>query len=533
MSFSIRLGKDIVPVDPGKNIPLDISIENIGEEPDTFELYIEGIDPEWFAIPVPTGALEPGQVLDEKLFFKPPRISETGAGVYPVNVVIRSLNTGDIARAQTVIEISNFDHLSIDISPKKGLLTFSDRTTEFVATVINLGNHEQDIQLFATDNDDACTFQTEPDRVTLGAGHEKQVIVRANTLRRPLLANSRLFGMSISARSAKSPSIAASAQAQIEQRAITSPGIALLVLAVCALIFFWILTFPKKPAVTSFAISDESLMIGESAKITWKTANSKSIEILLNQKSWHQAVDVAGSAMFTPKEAGKYEFACTASNGDKLSEPRKLILTVTEPPPVPEPTILDFTVNKSRVNVGDSVLISYTIGDSVTKLVLGPKDDLLDASVKTKTREVLITQEGETELTLTASNSQGKSTVRSVKITAIKGSKAKIIAFGSDVKSASAENPLIKVTWQVSNAVRVELYQNGVKTDVDSIQGALDLTLKELARFKLVAYDSDGITTSREFKVSFTKPANVPPKVEDDTMPPQDPKNPPIKSGGQ
>ncbi|HSI72560.1 MAG TPA: hypothetical protein VK934_05245, partial [Fimbriimonas sp.] len=76
MSFSVQLTPDMTPVEPGSNTPISVLVVNRSDERDQFEMDIEGIDPEWKAVPVPVFSVEPNENHEEKVFFKPRRTSE-------------------------------------------------------------------------------------------------------------------------------------------------------------------------------------------------------------------------------------------------------------------------------------------------------------------------------------------------------------------------------------------------------------------------------------------------------------------------
>ena len=80
MSFTVELPIDELTVDAGSTASLNFKVRNDGSETVSFEVQIEGIDAEWTATPVPVVTLDPGKEQSEKVFFKPPRASESVAG---------------------------------------------------------------------------------------------------------------------------------------------------------------------------------------------------------------------------------------------------------------------------------------------------------------------------------------------------------------------------------------------------------------------------------------------------------------------
>src|SRR5207253_10995896 len=127
-------------------------------------MQVEGIDPEWTASPEPVFNVGPGETHSQKLFFKPPRASESLAGNYPFVVKVRSLNSGDARTGQGVLQIKPFNHLGMEISPKKGYSSPVRQLNNFTLTVMNLGNTEHTLQMSGADPEEECTYEFDSDQ---------------------------------------------------------------------------------------------------------------------------------------------------------------------------------------------------------------------------------------------------------------------------------------------------------------------------------------------------------------------------------
>ena len=116
MSFSIRLAEDMISVEAGVTVPLGVEIANRDEDQDRYEMEIEGLDPEWTAVPVPTFTVSARENHTEKVFFKPGRVSESVAGNYPFVIRVRSLENGEVRTAQGVLNIKPYHHHSMEVN---------------------------------------------------------------------------------------------------------------------------------------------------------------------------------------------------------------------------------------------------------------------------------------------------------------------------------------------------------------------------------------------------------------------------------
>ena len=201
MNFSVRLGAEHIAVDPGDSVPLAIEVTNAGDSTDQFEISVEGLDSEWTAIPTPSFSVPSGATVSQSIFFQPGRGSESTAATYAFTAKVRSLESGDLRALTGILQVKPFIHLSMEILPKKGVYSPMVRENVFQATVINLGNSEQELQLFGSDPDEALAYSFEPEHIAIGPGQQKEVDVIAEPAQSRPIAGPRLYGFTISARS--------------------------------------------------------------------------------------------------------------------------------------------------------------------------------------------------------------------------------------------------------------------------------------------------------------------------------------------
>jgi len=509
MSFQVRLVQQEVSVEPGAHANLSVEVINDGLDPDLFELTVEGIDPEWVAIPVPTFTIGPSKSSTEKVMIHPPRAVESVAGTFSFVVKVRSLNSGESTECPATLEVTHFHHISLDVSPKKGLVTTTAQSCPFNLTVLNLGNSEHTIQFVATDTDDELVFDFEPPKVAVGPGQEKRISMVATSNRRPLFANSRLYGFSVTARSASMPTVASSSQGQLEQRALASPGFVVSILLALAVLALWIWSFPKPPSV-DLALSAETIEIGQQINFDWQIANAKNVRLMVDGVVVKKSFDTKGTFAYFPLKAKEYVVSAVASEGRRESPVMTRKFVATEPPKVPDPEIFAFRAKADHVTLGSKVLLEYAINESVTSLILYPNNMTLDPSVRATEIEVDAAREGDVTYTLVAKNAKGVDVQKSFRVNVVKATKANIIAFRSS--ELKATDPAVPVTleWQISNAVRAEIFDGSKTETVDAKSGQLSVNVAKTTTYVLTAYDADGLTAKRTVKVIFAPPANPP-----------------------
>lgn len=504
MSFTLRLSTDVLSVEAGATVPLTLEVANRADEADRYEVELEGLDPEWTAIPVPSFGIEPLEEHAEKVFFKPPRVSESLAGDYPFLVKVRSLQSGESRTAQGVLQIKPYHHLSMELSPKRGQVTPFRRECDVQATLMNLGNTEHTLQLYGTDVEDGVAFEFEQEQVTLSPGQQRAVGVIVSASSRKLLATTQLHGYTVSARSVTTPAVMCSAQAQLEQRPLMSPLGAVVFTAIALLVALWIMLLPKAPSLDSLTLDKPILTIGESVTIRWSASNAKYVRISVGGSTIVDHGSLSGEQVFTPTAPGTVLVEASAVRDSKQSSPVSVQLTVNTPEVVPDPVILTFRTAAKEVNLGEPFMIEYKLSPSVVKAYLAPTGEELNLNVGS--RELTASLAGEREYTLVAENAKGAAVRKSLKITVVDASNAKFVVFDATPKVVDPALGRVTIAWQLTNAVRAELSYGVEKRVVDATSGQLDVLISADTTFTLTAFDEAGRTTNRAVTVKLAPP---------------------------
>ncbi|MBS1716647.1 MAG: hypothetical protein JSS72_02815 [Armatimonadetes bacterium] len=501
MSFAVRLSSDLFSVEAGSTVPIGIQIANRSEEADQFELEIEGIDPEWAAVPVANFSLPAQESAAEKIFLKPPRVSESLAGDYPFVVRVRSLNTGESRTSQGVLQIKPFHYISMEIGPKKGHIGPFNRRFDFALTVMNLGNTDHHLQLVGFDPEDACTFDFDNNPVAVSPGQQKEVEVSVGGKRPKWFSGVRLHGFTITARSLDTPSVISSAQGQLERRPLLSPGAAFFLIFVLLLGSAWFALLPKPPRFHMEADTMEAVR-GVPFKVSWFASNANEVAITVNGRAWVSGNRTSADRTFLPDTAGTYVFEGYASHDAKQSPSERIVVSVKEPPPIADPVINQFKVSKTQVKVNEPFTLSYNVSPSVTKLTLSPTGEELN--LKLNEKEITRSTPGVIEYKIVAENTTGKSVSASVKVTVVETSAANIIVFTASTSKLDVCPAPVTIAWQTATAVRAELSDGShtIALDKDKIeQGSMDIVVNQTSTFTLTVYDDKGLTTRKMVQV--------------------------------
>lgn len=499
MNFSVRLDAEQVGVDPGDKALLAIEVTNSGPETDQYEIIVEGLDPEWTAVLVPSFSVPAGSKAVESIIFQPPRANESMAAAYPFTVKVRSLESGEQRVLAGVLNVRSFTHLSMEILPKKGVYSPMVRDNTFQVTVMNLGNAEQTLQLFGSDPDEELAYSFEPEHVTVGPGHQKEIEVAATPIHSRPLAGARLHGFTISARNPDTPNSSCAAQAQLEQRPLLTAGSLAIFIAFLVLVVGWLQFAPKPPVVDTFSSDKRELLEGEKYTVTWQSSNAKSVKIFFNSREVVSAGQPDGSQQFTASESGTYRIV--AIRESKESGPKEFSINVTEVI-TPGPAVIgEFTLTPTTVAPGEDVMFTYkTTG--ATKLTLRPDGILLDPTESSR-RIAAPAKEGSYSYQLVASNEAGdKTESRTIKLTVRREPKAAIVSFVADPTEIESVLARTTISWEVKRATRIEIRCDGkTYTSTDQI-GTMEIDVFKSGDCELVAFDEDDVPIKKSIRLT-------------------------------
>ncbi|MEO7453594.1 MAG: hypothetical protein ABIV13_02390 [Fimbriimonadales bacterium] len=505
--FTLSLSQDQLRVEPGSAVTLTFNIHNGGEANEQLEISLEGLDGEWIAIPVPVISITPGETREEKIHIKPPRAAESRSGAYPFIVVVRSLETGEGVQSQAVLNLLPINLVSLQVEPKRASAGYFRKEAPFIVTAVNLGNTDQNLQLFADDPSDACTYSLEPERVSLAPGQQREIQLLAQPRSIPFVGSSQLYGATVTARNVEDPKTAATAQAQVERRALFSPALLLMLIAMVSLAGLWFAMRPKPAVIDSFDVDLTEVFVDETVRLSWQSTNARSITIETPEGVLMEGLPPDGSKTFKiTKTTTFYAYAVNEMGRSRNPRETTVVAKIVQQPPAAE--ILSFEVEPKTVNVGDTATIKYKVANA-SKVTLQPLG--VDLAVSGQDTYTFIAENpGKMTLMITAYNVQNQAVEKSLMLNVVDVSQARILVFqasingtplgGTEVQPAAP----IQIEWHVTNAARIDvLPQIGISTD----RGTMELLAPETTTtYTLSAVDAKGLRVSQKITIKVAKP---------------------------
>ncbi|MBM3493826.1 MAG: hypothetical protein FJX72_05825, partial [Armatimonadetes bacterium] len=90
----VELSVSDVAIEAGQTAQLDVAVTNKQETDDNVALEVEGLDVEWYALPVPSALVAPGETRSLRVLFRVGRSTDVAAGTYPFVVRARGMESG-------------------------------------------------------------------------------------------------------------------------------------------------------------------------------------------------------------------------------------------------------------------------------------------------------------------------------------------------------------------------------------------------------------------------------------------------------
>jgi hypothetical protein len=512
--FTLSLERDHLLVEPGSAVTLTFTIRNESDTPDRVEVSVSGLDAEWVAIPVPVVPLAPGDSRVDKILIKPPRAAGSRSGAYPFVVQVRSLESGHGVESQAVLELAPINLISLQVEPKRAGAGYFRKEAPFSVTVVNLGNTDQNLQMFADDPEDGCTYSIDPERVSLAPGQQRDVQMLAQPRSVPLVGSAQLYGATVTARNVENPKVFATAPAQVERRALLSPALLLMMIAIASLAGVWFAMRPKPAYLESFDVDPPEVFVDENVKLTWSAANAQSVTIETGDGVFLEGLPATGSKTVRVTKTTTY-FAFAVNEMGRSRTPRE-VTVVAKIVPKPAPAqITAFEVEPKSVVIGGTATVTYKV-ENATKVMLEPLG--VDLAVSGQDSYSFIAEApGKMTLVLTAYNAQNQAVKKEVSFTVVDQSEARILVFramkdGAPISETELEpGTPIQIEWQVTNAARIEVAPPiGIASD----RGTLELIAPaETTTYTLTATDAKGRKVVGKVVLKIVKPESVPPPM--------------------
>jgi hypothetical protein len=508
----VELSATEIPIEAGGTAQLTVSITNKQDHDDHVFIEIEGIDVEWYALPVPAVNVAAGESQSARVLFKIARAAQSLAGTYPFIVRARGMESGESGIQQASLIVKPFSSLQVELSPRRAASTAMHHASVVEVRVSNQGNKDETLDLYASDPEDGCAYEFEKDRVTIKPGRSETVPLVIEPVTRPVLGASRLFGYVVTARSVDDSYVSCNANGQLERRALLSPFVFLGAVLLLVLGMTWSIFRPREALVTSFTANPIQVMAGDDVELEWKAPYFTEAYIQPD----NIPVRIAeGSATVKPTKTTEYKLVAKGRGGVKDTV-LKVLVEVTQKPASPKPRIREFTADKMLVHQGDNVTLSWKVEWTDT-IHLNPVNSEHEAQLYKS--QVVTPTAPATKYILTAKGKSGFAEKElTIKVVDPKTSIAEIKSFKAKPASIFVGEKST-LSWTTANANSVEI-DNGIGGGKDK-SGKFEVSPDQTTTYTLRALDDKGnVRTAQVTLTVKPKPEQPPATNPPGTEPP-------------
>ncbi|MBP7689546.1 MAG: FHA domain-containing protein [Thermoflexales bacterium] len=148
-------------IDCEQTATCQVTIINGGDLVASFEVSVEGLDPDWVIIAPPTVNLNEGERGTVTIGIMPPRRSSSRAGAHHFNVRVTSPNypSRTCGHGATLTINPYYEFAVGDLSPRQQTVTWTRRTGQAALAIANQGNAEATFRLDGEDDQRGCAFE--------------------------------------------------------------------------------------------------------------------------------------------------------------------------------------------------------------------------------------------------------------------------------------------------------------------------------------------------------------------------------------
>lgn len=317
--LKVNLSAPELAVEPGSVAELVISVRNLSEVVDQYQLEVLDLDPRWVEVLIGSVSLFPNDEDSLRAVFKPPRDSSARAGEHSFRVLVRSREYPEPPFSATLIlKIAPFTSYDAKLAPER-LVTKGRGSFELSLT--NTGNCPLAFDLSATDNEQGCLLEFKPSQVTVEPGQSGAAKLEAEPKQKPKIGSSKTYNVAAVAQPKQAEARALAAQVVYQPpipRWVPGAAIAAAVVAIALIM----LLLRSSPVIQTFqVIPPTPIKAGQEVTLNWDVIGAGKVAI---SPQPGENLDSKGSVKLTPTQTTVYKIV--AKKG--WSSPAEKELTV-------------------------------------------------------------------------------------------------------------------------------------------------------------------------------------------------------------
>lgn len=320
-AFRIDVINPDIPVSPGAHTTAEIAITNTSEEQCSYIVTTSGMPAEWVRIDRPRLTINPGEMSQVLINFRPMRSPESKPGDYTVTVRVAQRDDADAhLDAQFVVRILAYGGFGMALDARR--VSTSER---FRLHLHNQGNAVLPLSISGRDAGDKLRFNILVPQVALAPGQRMTVQGEVKPKNPVLFGKPRQHPFDVMVRSNDAARFLVAERGQFVERPALPAwtpfvlvGILGALLIAVVIAGFVLLGRPTPdPRILSFAISSTQVARGEIVNLSWTAQNVSDLSLAVDGTPVLSNADglSSGVPLNTENLTGSVVLSLTGSNG--------------------------------------------------------------------------------------------------------------------------------------------------------------------------------------------------------------------------
>jgi uncharacterized membrane protein len=156
---------------PGETVQTTAIIHNSSNNTGQFIFRVDGLESDWYNLPVSSTTLFPNDEEKLVILFHPPKTDKVKAGLYPFHFIIDCQDSpGDAEHLEMMLEIKEIPEINLDITPER----ISGKKGSYNIIVSNPATTAATVRLNVVDRDSLLRCNLHPSVITVPAGESAE-----------------------------------------------------------------------------------------------------------------------------------------------------------------------------------------------------------------------------------------------------------------------------------------------------------------------------------------------------------------------
>ncbi|NWG15507.1 MAG: FHA domain-containing protein [Chloroflexi bacterium] len=335
-AFRLDVISPDIPVAPGAHTAAELSITNTSEEQHSYVVSVDGMPADWVRIDRPRLTIDPGEMSQVLINFRPLRRSTSKPGDYPVTVTVAHADDVNAKlEAQFKVRVLAFGGFGMALDSKR--IHSGER---FRLHLHNQGSAVLPLTIGGRDRDEKLRFNILVPQVSLAPGQRLTVQGEIKPRNAALFGKPRRYPFDLIARSNDAAHFLVAVRGQFVEKPLLPSwmpfalvgGLGLLLLTVIVGGLLLVSRPLPEPRIVQFELSSTLVARGDTVSLSWAAENAGALTLSVNGTPVLEAAggQTTGVPLNTENLIGDVALALAGSNGEREAVATQM-LRVYEP----------------------------------------------------------------------------------------------------------------------------------------------------------------------------------------------------------